>query len=143
MFWEAGVVIQVPIGVMVAYPSAIMVHFNIKFGGESGRARRHPTQKLTFLQDFQLVVTKDGERPTPQNSVPLQSPVEGGGSRCSMVWFTQASVFRAAHLAGPTKGATEEMEKEAQRMAPRQEPYFPVDYDAAAALAAGYFPYAS
>ncbi|THH26444.1 hypothetical protein EUX98_g7744 [Antrodiella citrinella] len=124
VFWEAGIVIQVPIGVMLTYPSALMVHFNVK------------------IEDHHLVVTKNGERPTPLNSTPLHVTTEENPSsqRCSMVWFTQASIFQAAELAGGTVEATMQMEEEAQSRAPRKEPYFPVTYDAASALAANFFP---
>ncbi|THH20863.1 hypothetical protein EUX98_g8503 [Antrodiella citrinella] len=126
VLWEAGVVIQVPMGVLLIYPSALILHFNVK------------------IEDVELVVTKDGKSPLPDrsNSQPLHSVTEENpsGARCSMVWFTQASIFRAAELAGTTMTATKAMEKEAQRKAPRKEPYYVTTYNAAAALAANHFP---
>ena len=35
VLWEAGIVIQIPIGVLFLYPSALIMHFNIKREGQS------------------------------------------------------------------------------------------------------------
>ena len=34
VLWEAGVVIQVPAGVAILYPSALLLHFNVDIPGE-------------------------------------------------------------------------------------------------------------
>lgn len=113
VLWEAGVVVEIPTGVAIIYPSALILHFNV-------------------------VITPNGERPTRENSTPLNSGVSG--SRCSMVWFTQATVLQSAELKYATVAKTKKMEKAAQLKAPREQPYYPMTFDAAAALAKDYFP---
>lgn len=34
VFWEAGLIIQVPVGVFIVYPSALFLHFNVNIDGE-------------------------------------------------------------------------------------------------------------
>ena len=33
VFWEAGIILQVPAGVFVIYPSALLLHFNVHVEG--------------------------------------------------------------------------------------------------------------
>ncbi|THH28035.1 hypothetical protein EUX98_g6147 [Antrodiella citrinella] len=118
VLWEAGIVIQVPIGVLIVYPSALIMHFNID------------------IADLHFVTTDHSEIPTPENS----KPMEEGGARSSMVWFTQASVLQSAALHYNTVKETKRKEKEAQGRQKRATPYYATSYNAAAALAANYFP---
>ncbi|KAA1477406.1 hypothetical protein DENSPDRAFT_885082 [Dentipellis sp. KUC8613] len=85
VLWEAGVIIQVPPGGFVAYPSSLFMHFN------SDRSL--------------IVTTPDGELPTLETT----EYSDGRDGRRSSVWFTQASVVQTAEL-GYT---TVEMAKEA------------------------------
>lgn len=34
VFWEAGVILQIPAGVFVVYPSALLLHFNVDINGK-------------------------------------------------------------------------------------------------------------
>ncbi|KAK7043052.1 hypothetical protein VNI00_008790 [Paramarasmius palmivorus] len=91
VIWEAGIVLELPPGVFLIYPSSLFLHFNID------RA--------------QFLVT-EGEPPTPHNSRPLcycgkedaahdQDWQEARG-RGSMVWFNQATMFQTSELGYPT-----------------------------------------
>ncbi|EIM79212.1 uncharacterized protein STEHIDRAFT_116684 [Stereum hirsutum FP-91666 SS1] len=71
VIWEAGVIIEIPAGVFVAYPSSLFYHFN---------------------WDIEVVTTEDGSRPTRENSQPL----DGTDGRGSAVWFNQATMFQSA-----------------------------------------------
>ncbi|KAG1769733.1 hypothetical protein EV702DRAFT_1202763 [Suillus placidus] len=75
VIWEAGLVLEVPAGVFVMYPSSLFFHFNVD------------------MCDIELVCTH-GELPTPENS----SSLDGGDGRGSCVWFNQASMFQTAEL---------------------------------------------
>ena len=111
--------VQIPAGVLFVYPSALFLHFNVKM-------------------DFELVVTSGGEYPTPDNSVPLSD--DPSGSRCSMVWFTQASVIQSALLPFVSVKETVQMEEEKQKSNPKDSSYYVSTFDAADALARGFFP---
>ena len=140
VLWEAGIIIQIPIGVLFIYPSALIMHFNVRLEGWF-RFYCHLFLHCSLLVDFQIVVTPTGDMPTPANSFAMGSPEDANSaSRCSMVWFTQGSVVRAAELAFTTMKATLEKEKEAQRKYPRPEPYFITTYDTTTAIASNYFP---
>ncbi|KAI1787490.1 hypothetical protein LXA43DRAFT_1028896 [Ganoderma leucocontextum] len=76
VLWEAGLIIEVPPGALIYYPSALFTHFNVN------------------LTDLQFVTTSDGALPTPQTASPLDG-VEGRGS---IVLFNQASLFQYAEL---------------------------------------------
>ncbi|KAL1738552.1 hypothetical protein HDZ31DRAFT_69876 [Schizophyllum fasciatum] len=77
VMWEAGIIIQIPPGVIVAYPSALFYHFNID------------------LADLEVVQTDGADLPTPQNSTKLGSGAPGRGS---CVWFNQASMWQTAEI---------------------------------------------
>ncbi|KAA1471025.1 hypothetical protein DENSPDRAFT_849962 [Dentipellis sp. KUC8613] len=74
VLWEAGVIIQVPPGVFVAYPSSLFLHFN--------------------FDRFLIVTTPDGQLPTPETVEYL----DGRDGRRSSVWFTQATLVQTAEL---------------------------------------------
>ena len=142
MLWEAGIVIQIPIGVLFLYPSALIMHFNIKREGQLVSGSYGCVKSdLCCFPDIQILVTPDGAPPTPSNSVPIGSRKDQErGARCSMVWFTQGSIFRSAALAFTTVEETKEREKEAQARCPRPEPYYPTTFDAPGAIAKNFFP---
>ncbi|KAG1848262.1 hypothetical protein F4604DRAFT_1687795 [Suillus subluteus] len=73
--WEAGLILEMPAGVFIMYPSSLFFHFNVD------------------MCDLELVCT-DGRLPTPENSYLL----DGGDGRGSCVWFNQASMFQTAEL---------------------------------------------
>ncbi|KAL0064995.1 hypothetical protein AAF712_007986 [Marasmius tenuissimus] len=90
VIWEAGVALELPMGVFVLYPSSLFLHFNVD------------------LSNLNFVVT-DGERPTKGNSRPLEclcrnsqadhgEDWEKAHGRGSMVWFNQASMFQTTEL---------------------------------------------
>ncbi|TCD64118.1 hypothetical protein EIP91_004531 [Steccherinum ochraceum] len=123
VLWEAGLVIQLPLGALFLFPSALLVHFNVK------------------IEDIEILATADGAFPTKDNTTPIGTRQDDDrGARCSMVWYSQASCFHAAELAFTTVKATQAAEKEAQRKAPRAEPYYPTSFDHASALSEQYFP---
>ncbi|KDR72454.1 hypothetical protein GALMADRAFT_143286 [Galerina marginata CBS 339.88] len=82
VLWEAGVVIQLPPWVMVAYPSSLLYHFNID------------------ICDFKFVTTEGNERPTPENSTPLSEGDDQG--RGSLVYFNQATMYQSSETNHPT-----------------------------------------
>lgn len=88
-----------------------------------------------------LLVTKDGEYPTKDNTASLKEGNNLQGGRGSIVWFTQASMLMSAELPTDTKREAEELEKKLQKANPRDTPYINTTFDAAAALEEGYFPY--
>ncbi|KAI0750637.1 hypothetical protein C8Q80DRAFT_1118665 [Daedaleopsis nitida] len=83
VFWEAHLIIQLPPGVFIFYPSSLFTHFNIN------------------RDDFEIVTTADGSEPTPQTARPLHE-VTGRGS---IVLFNQASLFQTAELGSTVKEA--------------------------------------
>ncbi|KAI0318500.1 hypothetical protein OF83DRAFT_1171016 [Amylostereum chailletii] len=70
VIWEAGIIIQIPPGVFVAYPSSLFYHFNWD------------------------ISTSDGSVPTQKTAEPL----DGKMGRRSSVWFNQSSMFQTAEL---------------------------------------------
>ncbi|KAF8077782.1 hypothetical protein FPV67DRAFT_1662574 [Lyophyllum atratum] len=80
VIWEAGVVIQLPAGCFLMYPSSLFFHFNID------------------LKDINKhIVTgelEEGEIPTLENT----KPTDAGVGRGSVVWFNQATMFQTAEL---------------------------------------------
>ncbi|RPD70722.1 hypothetical protein L226DRAFT_224805 [Lentinus tigrinus ALCF2SS1-7] len=83
VLWEAGLVIELPVGVLILYPSSLFLHFNVN------------------MSALPIVTTADGQLPTPQNSTPLESVVGRG----SIVLFNQASMFQLAELGCSVKEA--------------------------------------
>ncbi|KAI0738690.1 hypothetical protein C8Q80DRAFT_1275652 [Daedaleopsis nitida] len=83
VLWEAGLIIEIPPGVVILYPSSLFMHFNIS------------------ITDIDFVTTVDGSRPTRKNAHPLNE-VPGRGS---MVLFNQASLFQLAELGTTIKAA--------------------------------------
>ncbi|KAF9000561.1 hypothetical protein BDZ89DRAFT_1121642 [Hymenopellis radicata] len=90
VIWEANVCLELPPGVFLLYSSSLFFHFNVD------------------VDAIKIVTTKNGEKPTPENSKPLdQQPLErpenvseedwaAGNGRGSVVWFNQASMFQTA-----------------------------------------------
>ncbi|EIM81551.1 uncharacterized protein STEHIDRAFT_114974 [Stereum hirsutum FP-91666 SS1] len=87
VIWEAGVIIEIPAGVFVAYPSSLFYHFNWDIG--------------TICE---IVTTQDGSKPTRENSEPL----DGRDGRGSAVWFNQATMFQTSELGFNTVAEAEE-----------------------------------
>ncbi|KAF8160069.1 hypothetical protein B0H34DRAFT_858712 [Crassisporium funariophilum] len=82
VLWEAGVAIELPPWVMAAYPSSLLYHFNVD------------------VSDFKFVTTEGDERPTPENSTPLE---EGDGDgRGSLVYFNQAVMYMSSETDSAT-----------------------------------------
>ncbi|KAI0076225.1 hypothetical protein K474DRAFT_1708400 [Panus rudis PR-1116 ss-1] len=127
VLWEAGIVIEIPVGVFLFYPSALFLHFNVD---------------IRDLNKAQFYYTQGDEPPTKENLKPLSCDNSAEGGRASIVWFTQASMLQSADLPEGvhTMGQAKAMEKAAQSQAPRTEPYYVTSYNAAEALANGIFP---
>ncbi|KAF9471067.1 hypothetical protein BDN70DRAFT_901632 [Pholiota conissans] len=85
VLWEAAIAIHLPPWTMLAYPSSLLYHFNID------------------VADFKFVTTDGNERPTPQNSTPLEEGDDEG--RGSLVYFNQASLYQSSELDHPTVAA--------------------------------------
>ncbi|KAJ3866993.1 hypothetical protein EV359DRAFT_61873 [Lentinula novae-zelandiae] len=94
VIWEAGIVLELPPGVFLFYPSSLFLHFNLD------------------ITDLPVVTTPHGETPTKENSKPLffcgckshndnLDWAEANG-RGSMVWFNQASMMQTSELGVPT-----------------------------------------
>ncbi|KIY62979.1 hypothetical protein CYLTODRAFT_158530 [Cylindrobasidium torrendii FP15055 ss-10] len=101
VIWEANIIIQLPAGVFLAYPSSLFYHFNIN--KEDIRAD---------LRDARIVVGRRGVQPTPYNTEPLTKRnakpehwKEGEHIRGSAVWFCQASMYQPSELGVPTMQA--------------------------------------
>ncbi|KAJ3927749.1 MAG: hypothetical protein NXY57DRAFT_1042181 [Lentinula lateritia] len=90
MIFVFGIALELPPGVFLFYPSSLFLHFNVD------------------LEHLPIFTTKNGEKPTSNNSTPLYScnchshdqnsawaRAEGRGS---MVWFNQASMFQTSEL---------------------------------------------
>ncbi|KAI0055118.1 hypothetical protein BV25DRAFT_1843180 [Artomyces pyxidatus] len=76
VIWEAGIIVEVPPGIFVAYPSSLFYHFNLD-----------PSSAI-------FVTTEDGLPPTLSTGTPLN----GEDGRGSAVWFNQATMFQTAEL---------------------------------------------
>ncbi|KAM5530099.1 hypothetical protein V8D89_016240 [Ganoderma adspersum] len=76
VLWEAGLILELPVGAFIFYPSALFTHFNVD------------------MMDLHIVTTSDGSKPTPETS----SPLDGVDGRGSIVLFNQASLFQLAEL---------------------------------------------
>ncbi|KAL1659740.1 hypothetical protein GGF50DRAFT_119598 [Schizophyllum commune] len=87
VIWEAGLIIELPSGVMLAYPSSLFFHWNVD---------------VCDLDKAEILVTKDGQRPDQAkgNAEPLNAEEkwEKAHGRGSMVWFNQATMFQSAEL---------------------------------------------
>ncbi|PIL25541.1 hypothetical protein GSI_12379 [Ganoderma sinense ZZ0214-1] len=88
VLWEARLIIQLPIGVLFFYPSALFIHFNIN---------------ICDLNNY-IYTTKNQQPPTPQNC----DPIKGVKGRGSIVFFNQASVFQYAELRSTVKAAAKQ-----------------------------------
>lgn len=93
VLWEAGVVIELPPWVFLAYPSSLLHHWNVDLHGQ------FPVDITPYECDFDIgtidfkVVTTNGEWPTPDNSTPME---ESGDGRATFVFFNQASMFQSS-----------------------------------------------
>ncbi|KAI0089958.1 hypothetical protein BDY19DRAFT_992900 [Irpex rosettiformis] len=121
VFWEAGIIMEIPAGTLVFYPSALLLHFNVNI-------------------DDVLRVTEDGKYPTPENVRPLNQSNGPKGGRGSMVWFTQATMLMSAGLPTATKREADELERMMQKEFPSDVPHFSSNFDVAQALADNFFP---
>ncbi|RDX40344.1 hypothetical protein OH76DRAFT_1423751 [Lentinus brumalis] len=83
VLWEAKLIIELPPGVLMYYPSSLFTHFNVD------------------PSDLKIVTTSDGSRPTPENS----SPLKGVPGRGSVVFFNQATMFQLAEKGSSVKDA--------------------------------------
>ncbi|KAI4521716.1 hypothetical protein K525DRAFT_269594 [Schizophyllum commune Loenen D] len=96
VIWEAGLIIELPPGVMLAYPSSLFFHWNVD---------------VCDLDKAEIVVTEDGQKPDLEkgNTKPLtdHEKWDKAHGRGSMVWFNQATLFQSAELGVKTiKAAT-------------------------------------
>lgn len=81
-------------------------------------------------------MTKDGSRPTKENSIPFCPSNEANGGRGSIVWFTQASMLQSGELPTDTVSQAKELNKKAKR---RGAALIDTAYDAQKALENGMF----
>ncbi|PIL27790.1 hypothetical protein GSI_10943 [Ganoderma sinense ZZ0214-1] len=88
VLWEARLIIQLPIGVLFFYPSALFIHFNIN---------------ICDLHDH-IYTTDNRQRPTRDNC----KPINGVKGRGSIVFFNQASVFQYAELGSTVRDAKQQ-----------------------------------
>ncbi|KAL0578309.1 hypothetical protein V5O48_003686 [Marasmius crinis-equi] len=90
VIWEAGVALELPMGVFVLYPSSLFLHFNVDAANLN-------------------IVATDGEKPTKENSKSLNclcgntqsdhdESWKNADGRGSMVWFNQSSMFQTTEL---------------------------------------------
>ncbi|KLO07599.1 hypothetical protein SCHPADRAFT_1001543 [Schizopora paradoxa] len=74
--WELGVVLELPPGVLVLYPSSLLFHWNMD------------------VADIKFVRTVGDRPPTKETSLPLNE--EGKKGRGSIVLFNQATMFQSS-----------------------------------------------
>ncbi|KIY66615.1 hypothetical protein CYLTODRAFT_444578 [Cylindrobasidium torrendii FP15055 ss-10] len=104
VIWEANIIIELPAGIFLAYPSSLFYHFNVN--KQDVRADVKPTPYVP-----RLVVGRKGQKPTPSNTVPLTKrnaepdAWEKGNVRGSAVWFCQGSMYQPSELGVPTMRA--------------------------------------
>ncbi|KAK0185101.1 hypothetical protein F5146DRAFT_1005725 [Armillaria mellea] len=77
---EGMLIIEVPPGMFLLYPSSLFYHFNVN------------------MKDLEIVTTENGDIPTRTNSHPLYNQWDEGEERGSMVWFNQATMFQSSEL---------------------------------------------
>ncbi|KAK0188514.1 hypothetical protein F5146DRAFT_1140036 [Armillaria mellea] len=80
VIWEGMLIIEVPPGMFLLYPSSLFYHFNVD------------------MKDLEIVTTQNGDIPTRTNSHPLYNQWDEGEERGSMVWFNQATMFQSLEL---------------------------------------------
>ncbi|KAJ7882140.1 hypothetical protein B0H13DRAFT_2344776 [Mycena leptocephala] len=80
--WEAGAALELPAWVLAAYPSALFFHFNMD------------------VHHVKWVTVDGNERPTPENSQPLE--VGDSDGRGSLVFFNQATMQTLTETGHPT-----------------------------------------
>ena len=109
MIWEAGLIVELPPGVFMAYPSSLFYHWNVDVCGKpsdlpSFFCRGLQTNaRFTDLDKAQFVTTTDGRPPNQeqQNFEPLSEEEQAwnrADGRGSLVWFNQATLFQSAEL---------------------------------------------
>lgn len=128
---------QVPAGVFVIYPSALLLHFNVHIEGAPPNSFELVVQMPSREVDV-LVVTKDGSPPTPENAIPFCASNSQNGGRGSMVWFTQASMLISAELPTDSIKQADQLNQEASAKGGAT---ISTTYDAASAMKEGFFPY--
>ena len=91
---EAGIIVQIPVGVFYLFPSALITHFNVNIHKSSQYLtfffHKHLTYCLAGHPDLELVTTTGWERPTSLNTQPLRKISSGRGS---LVFYNQGSFF--------------------------------------------------
>ncbi|KAI0761623.1 hypothetical protein BD413DRAFT_616840 [Trametes elegans] len=84
---EAGLIIELPPGVMLAYPYFLFFHWNVD---------------ICDLDKVEILLTKDRSKPDLEkgNTVPLtdHEKWDRAHGQGSMVWFNQATLFQSAEL---------------------------------------------
>lgn len=90
VIWELGIIIELPAGVFLAYPSSIFFHWTV---GEL----RLAVNVLRFDWLIEFLYTEDGESPTKSNSKPVPNCSEGE-VRGSLVWFNQGTMYQTSEL---------------------------------------------
>lgn len=85
--WDVGLIMELPVGAFVLYPSSLIFHWNI-VGGKSSHFQ---FGLILTSSDFDLVCTFEKAYPTRGNTYPMHA-AEGRGS---IVWFNEASIFQS------------------------------------------------
>lgn len=142
MLWEAGIILELPPGVLVLFPSALILHWNIDIQGWFYIINILAALYLLKV-DLEIVSTINNEKPTRTNTTSLSYDNDEEGGRASVVWFTQASMLQASELELGSVNAMNTAEKEAQRRFPRTKPYYISTDDALGRITTGHFPSAT
>ena len=100
---------------MVAYPSALLYHFNVDITGKTlfTHSIFGVFQTAWLLADFKFVTTEGDVRPTPENSTPIMPGDDEG--RVSVVFFNQAQMYRSSELDGDSVAEAKSKGKSAVR----------------------------
>lgn len=94
VLWEAGVIVQLPPWTVFLYPSSLLTHFNIDIHGRSQRCIPQKAPDKASALDIRFVTTEGEERPTPENSTPIEPGDEEG--RGTFVYFNEATMYQSS-----------------------------------------------
>lgn len=102
--WELGIVVELPVGCFIFFPSALFHHWNIDSRGDLAfPCSNDKTWLIQVLECPCLFTTENNERFGQDNVTPLS---EHPDYRFSLVWFNQASMFQTAEQGTPTTDPT-------------------------------------
>ena len=97
VIWELEILLELPVGVLLFFPSALFYHFNIDITGEPTLGIKSYLLITTcFCLDLEVISSDQFPDITKRGDYPQWcDDAEGRGS---LVWFNQASMIQSACL---------------------------------------------